>query len=84
MKKSADDTKVDTFAKSKKLKRKEKIKQSNMEIMETASGETVEAAVTRIKTDDSVEYVQPNYIYHSMTTTPNDADFSKLWGLNNV
>lgn len=83
LKKSSDNTKIDNFAKSKKLEKREQIKQNNIEIMWTSSWETVENAIARVKTDENVEYVQPNYIYYPTGSTPNDASFSKLWGLQN-
>ncbi|MEX1057653.1 MAG: S8 family serine peptidase [Natronospirillum sp.] len=33
--------------------------------------------------DPRIEYAQPNYLYYSQAV-PNDADYGKLWGLNNT
>lgn len=32
---------------------------------------------------DEVEYAEPNYLYYA-SDTPNDPDFSKLWGMHNT
>ena len=40
--------------------------------------------ITALQTDPDVETVEPNYIRHVSLVTPNDADFSKLWGLRNT
>lgn len=34
--------------------------------------------------DPRIEYAQPNYIYRTMATVPNDPDYGKLWGLKNI
>lgn len=34
--------------------------------------------------DPRIEYAQPNYIYRTMATAPNDPDYGKLWGLKNT
>ncbi|PKM43519.1 MAG: peptidase S8 [Gammaproteobacteria bacterium HGW-Gammaproteobacteria-1] len=34
--------------------------------------------------DPRIEYAQPNYIYHTMATVPDDIDYGKLWGLKNT
>ncbi len=51
-------------------------------------GVTVQAAIEAYENDPNVEYVEPNYIYHTMARrtppiTPNDPRFGRLWGLNN-
>jgi len=45
---------------------------------------SVPSAVNSLAADPNVESVQPNYIYHSLATTPNDTDFAQQWGLNNL
>lgn len=37
-----------------------------------------------LKNDPNVEYVEPNYIYHILGTTPNDSKYSQQWALNNT
>jgi len=41
-------------------------------------------AITAYQKDPNVEYVEPNYVYRINGTTPNDALFGQLWGLNNT
>jgi len=41
------------------------------------------AQILRFKSDDRFEYIEPNYIV-SINRTPNDPDFSKLWGLPKI
>ena len=48
-----------------------------------ADGQSVDTAIAKFKSDANVESVQPNYIYH-ITSTSNDTDYSKLWGLKNT
>ena len=44
---------------------------------------TVEEAVELFSNDPDVEYVEPNYYRYLRATTPNDPEFTRLWGLNN-
>lgn len=41
-------------------------------------------AILALRSEPSVEYVQPNYIYQLQATTPNDTFFTDLWGLHNT
>ncbi|MEW5909798.1 MAG: S8 family peptidase [Thermodesulfobacteriota bacterium] len=43
---------------------------------------STDEAINMLKTDPSVEYVEPNYILY-LTATPNDPNFGLLWGLHN-
>jgi len=43
----------------------------------------VEQALAIYSNDPDVEYAEPNYRYYA-TATPNDTDYSKLWGLHNT
>lgn len=43
----------------------------------------VEQAVTFFRSDPSVEYAEPNYIY-KLVRVPNDTLFDSLWGLRNT
>ncbi|HDY75707.1 MAG TPA: hypothetical protein ENH49_04210, partial [Candidatus Marinimicrobia bacterium] len=47
-------------------------------------GLSVQDAIKEYQYRPEVEYAQPNYIYHLQSTTPNDPDYSSLWGLNNT
>jgi subtilisin family serine protease len=33
---------------------------------------------------DAIEYIEPNFIYRTTETIPNDPRFNELWGLNNT
>jgi subtilisin family serine protease len=46
-------------------------------------GQTVETALTAYRNDPNVEYVQPNYIYHT-TAAPNDSQYGQLWAFKNI
>ena len=36
-----------------------------------------------LERDPSVDFAEPNYLYHAHATIPNDPDFDQLWGLHN-
>jgi thermitase len=42
------------------------------------------ATIEEYKRDPNVEYAQPNYIYHKLSTTPNDVSYGQQWGLKNT
>ncbi len=48
-----------------------------------AAGETVETAQASYRSDPSVEYVQPNYIYHALAV-PDDPQYGQLWAFRNT
>ncbi|HET9325731.1 MAG TPA: S8 family serine peptidase, partial [Candidatus Eisenbacteria bacterium] len=45
---------------------------------------SVDQAIARYRSHPKVEYIEPNYVYRIVATTPNDPDFSRLWGLQNT
>ncbi len=47
------------------------------------TGQTVEAALAEYQNDQNVEYVQPNYIYHT-TLVPTDTQYGQLWAFKNI
>ena len=47
------------------------------------TGMSVEEALAKIRGDARIEYAEPNY-YQYAIATPNDPDFSRLWGMNNT
>lgn len=51
-------------------------------VAETNDADTLKN-VKKLNIDPRVEYVEPNYIV-SAAVTPNDPEFSKLWGLHNT
>jgi hypothetical protein len=79
-----DENKAFVFAKNKNLDIKESIKSENISLYKTKDNESVEGAVSRLKTDNSVEYAQPNYLYYVTAINTNDTSRNKLWGLDNT
>lgn len=55
---------------------------NNLRIIEL-EGESVEAAIARLKATGAYEFVEPDYIHHPHAT-PNDPDFIRQWSLNNT
>ena len=55
---------------------------SNLALVKVPTGMTVEKAIADYQRDPDVLYAEPNFIYQ-LATTPNDARFGELWGLNN-
>ena len=51
--------------------------------VKVGTGQTVEAALAAYQNDPNVEYVQPNYLYHT-TATPNDPQYGQLWAFKNT
>ena len=57
--------------------------QVGVQKIKLAESMSVKDGVDKFKSSSNVAYAEPNYIYHA-SVTPNDPDFSKLWGLNNT
>jgi thermitase len=61
-----------------------------IEVVKVGSGDTVEAAVGRYRSDPDVEFAEPNYVYSATDVLPNDTYFpgngasTDLWGLQNT
>jgi len=66
------------------VNRKSTIGKTGIEIITIPAGRTVEEAVADFKNVPEVEFAQPDYRYHMLATIPNDAEFSKQWGLDNT
>jgi subtilisin family serine protease len=47
-------------------------------------GADAQAMAALYAADPRIEYAQPNYIYRTMVTVPDDIDYGKLWGLKNT
>lgn len=54
------------------------------ELIELPLGMGIKKAAKRYKFYPKVEIAEPNYYIRATATTPNDTNFSKLWGLNNT
>jgi len=77
------------FAQSKSLDKKGDIAGENIAVLSSrrdakGRGESVESMVARLRTDPSVEYVQPNFQYHTEEISTDDTSRADLWGLDNV
>lgn len=61
---------------------------SNTHVYSVPSGSTVEEAIAKLRQDPSVEYAEPNYIYHAIqdhvSSTVNDPMFNQLWGIQKI
>jgi subtilisin family serine protease len=63
--------------------RKKRFKSVRVHHIKLPDGMSVEEAIEYYSQDPNVEYAEPNYIVH-ITTTPDDPNFSNLWGLHNT
>ncbi|EKE29282.1 MAG: Cna protein B-type protein [uncultured bacterium (gcode 4)] len=84
LKKSDWEKKLQKFSSWGKFSVLWKFKNSNSSLLKTSSWETIESAISRIKTDPNVEYAEPNYIYSIETINSNDTYKDKLWWLDNI
>jgi subtilisin family serine protease len=53
-------------------------------LLRLPAGRDVPAAAQAYERNPNVAYAEPNYIGEPVSTTPNDASFSLLWGLHNT
>ncbi|MCX6754705.1 MAG: S8 family serine peptidase, partial [Candidatus Nomurabacteria bacterium] len=65
------------------LENKEYIDKNNISVLKITDGNTVEQKITDLESDPNIEYVQPNYLYHSTSINTNDTNRGLLWGLDN-
>ncbi len=56
----------------------------NVAVLGLAAGDTVPAAVARLRATGRYEYVEPDYIRRATAVVPNDPQFAKQWALNNT
>lgn len=52
-------------------------------VARVGEGVMMSAAMERLESDPNIEYVEPNYIYHTMVT-PNDPRYNELWGMRMI
>lgn len=62
---------------------KSRIPHLNIVVIQRPTIEIQSNVIKSLSQNPNVEIVEPNYIY-SINKTPNDPDFSRLWGLRNV
>lgn len=75
--------KVREFAAKENLDKKREVLESNIVVLRHDASEPIESAVERLKSDPSVEYAQPNYLYEPLVIETNDIYKDKLWALYN-
>jgi subtilisin family serine protease len=51
--------------------------------VKVGTGQTMTQVLAAYQNDPSVEYAQPNYIYHT-TAVPNDTQYGQLWAFKNT
>lgn len=60
----------------------------NTRVYKVPEGETVEAALEKLRKDSNVVYAEPNYVYQAFDLAPkrtvNDPKFNELWGLTKI
>lgn len=56
---------------------------SNLKLLKYDKDDSIDNIIDKYKNDPNVEFVQPNYIYTILNSTPNDTYFSNQWGLKN-
>jgi subtilisin family serine protease len=56
----------------------------NLELVTLPTGLSVKDAVMQYMSDPNVEYAEPNYTRHIMSTIPNDTYFGNQWALHNT
>ena len=68
---------------------------SSLYVVKISDDSKLQAAMMALSSEPAIQYSEPNYIYTTqdqdgsqpsdpVSNLPNDTDFSKLWGLNNV
>jgi subtilisin family serine protease len=55
-----------------------------VQLVKTARGESVRAAIARLERDPNVAYAEPNRWRTASATVPDDTLFGQLWGLDNT
>ncbi len=55
-----------------------------IQLVALAPGESIEAAIARLERDPRVKFAEPNRWRTASATTPNDALFGQLWGLDKI
>ncbi len=59
-----------------------RLSQPGWEHVKVGAGQTVDESLAAYSNDPSVEYAQPNYIYH-IAAAPNDPQYGQLWAFKN-
>jgi subtilisin family serine protease len=72
---------ADSFAARHRLRTRKHLGAANTQLVEIASNRSVEEAVAALRAAPEVEYAQPDYV-HEALRTPNDPQYSWLWGMH--
>ena len=69
-----------------KAEQQKRFKALDIELWELKEAQTIDvlALVKQYKDHPAIEFIEPNYIYSSFETTPNDEQFNEQWALNNT
>lgn len=54
------------------------------QLVEVDTGQTVRAAVRELEANRDVAFAEPNWVYRTTATLPDDPGFGQLWGLDNT
>ena len=55
------------------------------ELVKVESGQSIDEAITSLKSSGTVEFAQPNYLYYpQVIPTVSDSSWGQLWGLHNT
>lgn len=57
---------------------------SSTALIELPTSITVDEAVVKLNRIPGIALAEPNFLYQTFQTIPNDTEFNKLWGLNNT
>ncbi|HKY06299.1 MAG TPA: S8 family peptidase [Blastocatellia bacterium] len=70
-------------AKARAVGARDLVERAGLYVLELDASISVEEAVRQASADPRVEYAEPNYLYYTAETRPNDPNFSDMWGLFN-
>lgn len=70
------------IVKKNSLKVKKSVGSQNIDLLTISSGTTVEETINKLKGNNAIEFVQPNYLYYDKSFSL-DSRESELWGLEN-
>jgi thermitase len=57
--------------------------ESRLVLIKRAKTQNIQSVISELQQNEQVEYAEPNFIFHA-TATPNDPEYSRLWGMNNT
>ena len=72
-----------SFASENGLKQNKAYESVNAGLYSVKKGMNTSKALKELTKNDTIEYIQPNYVYYA-DSIPDDSHYTKLWGLNNT